>query len=119
MMTSPVQAEEESYVAGFGDKLGQGVSNLLFGFVEIPKNIINISNQYDVLSGLTWGLVRGIAHGITRTFVGAGEILTSPFPTYDFATPAYVWDRMSEDSRYIGLNYPGYWTTYGPLDDGE
>lgn len=118
MMTSKVQAEED-YLTSFGSKLSQGLANMAFGFIEIPKNVINISNEHNILVGLTWGLVRGVMHGVTRTFVGGAEFLTSPFPTYDFATPAYVWDRFSEDSRYIGLNYPGYWTIYGPLDDGK
>jgi hypothetical protein len=68
---------------------------------------------------MTWGLLRGAAHGVGRTLVGATEFISAPIPTGEFAAPAYVWDRFSEDSRYFGLHYPGYWTTYGPLDDGE
>ncbi|SFM77571.1 hypothetical protein [Nitrosomonas communis] len=42
MMTSPVQAEED-YLTGFGNKLSQGLANMAFGFIEIPKNVINIA----------------------------------------------------------------------------
>ena len=114
MMTSPVKAE--SY---FIDKLSQGAANIAFGFIEIPKNIINITNDQNILVGLTWGLIRGIIQGVSRTLVGGVEVITSPIPTSEFASPAYVWDRFREDSRYFGLHYPGYWTNYGPLDDGE
>ncbi|MDE2389517.1 MAG: exosortase system-associated protein, TIGR04073 family [Betaproteobacteria bacterium] len=114
MMTSPVKAE--SY---FIDKLSQGAANVAFGFIEIPKNIINITNDQNILVGLTWGLIRGVIQGVSRTLVGGMEVITSPIPTSEFASPAYVWDRFSEDSRYFGLHYPGYWTNYGPLDDGE
>lgn len=114
MMTSPVKAE--SY---FIDKLSQGAANIAFGFIEVPKNIINITNDQNILVGLTWGLIRGIIQGVSRTLVGGVEVITSPIPTNEFASPAYVWDRFSEDSRYFGLHYPGYWTNYGPLDDGE
>ncbi len=114
MMTSPVKAE--SY---FIDKLSQGAANIAFGFIEVPKNIINITNDQNILVGLTWGLIRGIIQGVSRTLVGGVEVITSPIPTNEFASPAYVWDRFSEDSRYFGLHYPGYWTSYGPLDDGE
>ncbi|MBS0424347.1 MAG: exosortase system-associated protein, TIGR04073 family [Proteobacteria bacterium] len=114
MMTSPAKAE--SY---FFDKLSQGAANIAFGFIEIPKNVVNITNDQNILVGLTWGLIRGIIQGVSRTLVGGVEVITSPIPTAEFASPAYVWDRLSEDSRYFGLHYPGYWTKYGPLDDGE
>ncbi len=114
MMTSPAKAE--SY---FFDKLSQGAANITFGFIELPKNVINITNDQNILVGLTWGLIRGIIQGVSRTLVGGVEVITSPIPTAEFASPAYVWDRFSEDSRYFGLHYPGYWTKYGPLDNGE
>lgn len=118
MMTSAAQAEDD-YLTGFSNKLSQGLANMAFGFIEIPKNVINISNEHNILVGLTWGVVRGVVHAASRTLVGGAEFLTSPIPTGDFASPAYVWDRFSEDSRYFGLYYPGYWTIYGPLDDGK
>ncbi len=117
-MTSPT-IHAKSYIEGFSDKVSQGFANMAFGFVEIPKNIINVSNDHNIFVGMTWGLLRGVGHTVGRTVVGAAEFVTSPIPTKEFAAPAYVWERFSEDSRYFGLHYPGYWTTYGPLDDGE
>ncbi len=114
MMTSPVKADNY-----FIDKLSQGAANIAFGFIEIPKNMINITSDQNILIGLTWGLIRGVIQGVSRTLVGGVEVITSPIPTNEFTSPAYVWDRFSEDSRYFGLHYPGYWTSYGPLDDGE
>lgn len=118
LMAAPT-AHAESYIKGFSDKVSQGLANITFGFVEIPKNIINISNDHNIFVGMTWGLLRGVGHTVGRTLVGTAELVTSPIPTKEFAAPAYVWDRFSEDSRYFGLHYPGYWTTYGPLDDGD
>ncbi len=109
----------ESYLSGFSNKLTQGLANMATGFIEIPKNIVNISNEQNILIGMTWGLLRGTVHAVNRTLVGGAEFLTSPIPTSEFASPVYVWERFSEDSRYFGLNYPGYWTTYGPLDKGK
>lgn len=109
----------ESYVSGFTHKASQGLANMATGFIEIPKNIINITHEDNILLGITWGTLRGAAHGVSRTLIGGAEFLTSPIPSSEFASPAYVWERFSEDSRYFGLHYPGYWTTYGPLDDGE
>jgi len=112
-------AHAESYWSCFASKFSQGVANMSTGFFEIPKNMINFTTDQNLFVGMTWGLLRGTAHGVTRTLVGGAEFLTSPIPSDDFASPAYVWDRFSEDSRYFGLNFPGYWTTYGPLDDGK
>ncbi|MDD2758703.1 MAG: exosortase system-associated protein, TIGR04073 family [Methylomonas sp.] len=112
-------AQAESYIKGFSDKVSQGLANIAFGFVEIPKNVINISSEQNIFVGMTWGILRGVGHTVGRTLVGTAELVTSPIPTKEFAAPAYVWDRFSEDSRYFGLHYPGYWTTYGPLDDGD
>lgn len=109
----------ESYLDGFSSKVTQGFSNLAFGFMEIPKNVVNISSEQNIFVGMTWGILRGAAHGVGRTLVGGIELLSSPIPSSEFAAPAYPWERVSEDSRYFGLHYPGYWTSYGPLDDGE
>lgn len=118
MMTAQL-AHADSYLTGFSNKLSQGITNMATGFWEIPKNVINISAEDNMFVGLSWGLLRGTGHGISRTLVGAVEFISSPIPSSEFAAPAYVWDRFSEDSRYFGLNFPGYWTSYGPLDDGE
>ena len=118
LMTVP-SVHAESYIQGFSNKVSQGLANIAFGFVELPKNVINISNEQSIFVGMTWGVIRGVGHSVGRTLVGVGELVTSPIPTKEFAAPAYVWDRFSEDSRYFGLHYPGYWTIYGPLDDGE
>jgi len=109
---------EDGYGKRFLDKAGHGVSNLLLGWSEIPKNMINISSDTNFLSGITWGLVRGVVHGVGRTVVGAGELISSPIPTNEYVTPAFVWDRLSEDTRYFGVHLPGEWTHFGPLDDG-
>ncbi|MDD2738226.1 MAG: exosortase system-associated protein, TIGR04073 family [Methylomonas lenta] len=118
LLTVPT-AQAESYMKGFSNKVSQGLANIAFGFAELPKNVINISDDQNIFVGMTWGVIRGTAQGVTRTLIGGAELLTSPIPTSDYASPAYVWDRFSEDSRYFGLHYPGYWTTYGPLDDGD
>jgi putative exosortase-associated protein (TIGR04073 family) len=110
---------EQSYLSGFTCKFTQGLSNTAAGFIELPKNVINISHDQNIFVGLTWGVVRGVIHSVSRTVVGAAELITSPIPTDDYISPPYVWDRFSEDTRYFGVHMPGFWTTYGPLDDGE
>ncbi|MDD2800742.1 MAG: exosortase system-associated protein, TIGR04073 family [Methylococcales bacterium] len=114
-----VNAEEKTYLQGFSSKINQGFFNIGTGFIEIPKNIVNISHEQNIFVGLTWGTLRGVGHAVSRTLIGGAELLTSPIPTDDYITPPYVWERFSEDTRYFGLHYPGYWTHYGPLDHGK
>lgn len=111
--------ERESYGSRLVAKASHGFANLGTGFVEIPKNITNITSDSNIFAGMTLGLIRGVFHGVTRTLVGAAEFLTSPIPTDDYVAPGYVWERFSEDTRYFGRHYPLYWTTFGPLDEGE
>jgi putative exosortase-associated protein (TIGR04073 family) len=120
LLASPAaNAEEQSYLSGFTSKINQGIFNIATGFIEIPKNIVNISHEQNILVGLSWGTLRGVAHTVSRTLVGTVELLSSPIPSDEFISPPYVWDRFSEDSRYFGLHIPGYWTSYGPLDNGK
>ncbi len=112
-------ANADSYLSGFTNKLSQGLANMATGFIEVPKNVINITDEDNIFVGMTWGVLRGAGQGVGRTLVGAVEFLSAPVPSNEFAAPTYVWERFSEDSRYFGLNLPGYWTSYGPLDDGE
>ena len=110
---------QHSYLHCFTSKLSQGFFNTTTGFIELPKNVVNISNDQNIFVGLTWGVLRGTVQAVSRTVVGAAEFVTSPIPTKPYITPPYVWDRFSEDTRYFGAHYPGFWTTYGPLDDGD
>jgi len=110
---------EQDYLSCFTSKVSQGFMNIATGFIEIPKNIVNISSDQNIFVGATWGTLRGVTQAVGRTVVGAGELITSPIPTEDYISPPYVWDRFSEDTRYFGVHLPGFWTTYGPLDDGK
>lgn len=111
--------QSQSYPSQFGSKLTQGFANMTTGFIEVPKNIVNITHEQNIFVGATWGLFRGIWEGVNRTTIGVAEFITSPIPTSDYITPPYVWQRFSEDTRYFGLHVPGEWNTYGPLDDGQ
>src|SRR3989338_9553658 len=61
-------------------KLGRGVANALTGWVELPKNIYNVSVEENALAGVTLGLAKGAGMTIVRTGAGIYEIATFPFP---------------------------------------
>ena len=68
------------------DKLGRGVTNLLFGWLEIPSTIQKRYNTTDTGTSLLMGAVIGLFRGLMRTGVGAYETVTFllPYPE-DFA----------------------------------
>jgi putative exosortase-associated protein (TIGR04073 family) len=120
MASQSANADEHNpgYLAGFTSRVSQGFANTTTSFIEIPKNVVNITHDQNILLGSTWGLLRGVAHTVTRTVLGVAELIASPIPTGEFISPPYVWDRFSEDTRYFGGHIPGYWTHFGPLDHG-
>jgi len=61
-------------------KLGRGLANAATGIVEIPKKVILISRNDNLLMGLTWGWVKGTAVGMLRTASGLYEAVTFPIP---------------------------------------
>lgn len=116
--TTNADENHPSYLGGFTSRVSQGFANTTFSFIEIPKNVVNITHDQNILLGSSWGLLRGVAHTVSRTVIGVAELIASPIPTDEFISPPYVWDRFSEDTRYFGLHFPGYWTHFGPLDHG-
>ncbi len=57
-------------------KLGRGVSNVVFGVLEIPNAWISVNKEYGGAAGITWGTFLGIKRFILRELVGVYEIAT-------------------------------------------
>ena len=70
-------------------KMGRGVVNLLTGWIELPKQIHLGTQEDNPVSGLGWGLVKGVGLTLLRSGVGIYEAVTFPIPYYpkDFASP--------------------------------
>ncbi len=69
-----------SYAQDPAKKLGRGLANILTGWIELPKNIYDVSVEDNPLAGLTIGLAKGIGMTIVRTGAGIYEVVTFPFP---------------------------------------
>lgn len=87
--TSTVSAErmhqddyyrEESDLGKMFHKLGRGVTNILFGWIELPRNIAREWRRSDPFTGTIVGTFKGIGWTIARTFVGVYEVISFPFP---------------------------------------
>jgi putative exosortase-associated protein (TIGR04073 family) len=58
-------------------QLGRGVSNILTGVFEIPRNIMNVAEEEEnSVSGWTYGLARGLARFGIREAAGVYEVGT-------------------------------------------
>lgn len=75
-------------------KLGRGLTNMLTGWVEIPKRTHETSRRSGAGAGVTAGVLRGFGYGFIRTAAGAYETLTFPVPAppdyRPLMRPAYV-----------------------------
>jgi putative exosortase-associated protein (TIGR04073 family) len=89
-----------SYGSEVGAKTLNGFANMLTGPLEIPKNIINTSNQGNVFYGIFGGGFKGIVHTAGRLAVGLTDLITFPLPTKPIAYPLYIWDDFDVDTIY-------------------
>ena len=92
--------EQQSYGSKVGNKALNGFANLTTSALEIPKNIINTTNDSNVAWGFVGGLAKGILNTVGRMMVGLTDLVTFPLPTKPFIYPKYVWDDFDEDTTY-------------------
>lgn len=68
------------------DKFGRGVSNALFGWLEIPATMSQRYEERDTGGSLLAGAAYGVVRGVVRTSVGVYEAVTFLLPCpKDFA----------------------------------
>lgn len=96
---SPALAAE-NYGVNIGEKLGRGLGNVVTGWLEIPKNIVNTTRDSNVGIGVSLGFVKGIGHTLGRTLVGAGELATFFIPTPEIIHPTYIFENFYRDTTY-------------------
>jgi|SRR3989338_7023423 len=67
-----------------GTKAKRGVGNLLLGWTEIPKSIIQVTkDSRNPIWGITGGTLKGIGKAFPRTVSGAADLVTFPIPDYE------------------------------------
>lgn len=89
-----------SYGSEVGAKALNAFANMLTGPLEIPKNIINTSNESNVFYGIFGGGFKGIVHTAGRLAVGLADLVTIPLTTKPVTYPLYVWDDFDVDTTY-------------------
>ena len=93
-------AELPSYGKVVGTKTLSSLTNLTLGWIEIPKNIINTTNESNIFFGIFGGGFKGLVNTAGRLGVGLADLLTFPLPTKPIANPIYVWDNFDVDTQY-------------------
>ena len=91
------------YAADTGAKFTRGLANTATGWGEIPKNIANESRNSNAFVGFTYGTVKGAAHTVGRTVVGAIDLATFFVPSGEFVHSTYVWEKTRDNTTY-GVN---------------
>lgn len=79
-LAHPAAVSAETDAGNAFMKLARGATNLVTGWVEIPKRIHETWKTSGAFAGFTWGLLRGIGHGFVRTAAGGYELVTFPVP---------------------------------------
>jgi len=64
-------------------KLGRGLSNVVFGWTEIPVTIGTINSAEGNSAAAGYGVVRGTGRAFARFGVGLYEALLWPIPVYN------------------------------------
>ncbi len=79
-------------------KLGRAISNILYGIVEIPEQIVRKNDQYGRKAGWSYGALDGTSRSLRRLGYGFYELFTFTCPTYrgTFKPP---YERCGEDNR--------------------
>ena len=69
---------------GAGIKAERGLKNILFGWTEIPRSIIQVTrDSKNPVWGITGGTLKGIGKAFPRTVSGAADLVSFPIADYD------------------------------------
>jgi len=63
-------------------KLGRGISNVLFGFTELPNTVCKVNERQGNAAAFSYGVTKGIGRSLFRFGIGWYEIVTFPAPCY-------------------------------------
>ena len=77
------------------DQLGRGVCNILFGALEIPYNILRVTEDEGDFPGVSKGVFLGVWRFAIREVVGAVELVSFPFGWDPIILPEYTWQKTS------------------------
>jgi len=92
--------QNRSYGQKTADKALNAFANLGAGVFEVPKNVINTTNDSNIFYGITGGLFKGLLNTWGRMSVGITDLLSVAIPTKPIAYPVHVWEDTKVDTTY-------------------
>jgi len=67
-----------------GMKAERGIKNILFGWTEIPRSIIQVTkDSKNPFWGITAGTVKGVGKALPRTVSGIADVVSFPIADYN------------------------------------
>ena len=69
-------------LAGPSQKLERGAKNLVWGWTELPKSIVNTTKESNIVKGILFGTLKGVANAFGRTTSGLVDTVTCPVGGY-------------------------------------
>jgi putative exosortase-associated protein (TIGR04073 family) len=96
------QIRQSSYANQVGDKALNGFANMTTAPLELPKSIINYTNEPDsnIVYGVFGGIISGALNATGRVMTGFTDLITAPLPTKPIVQPRYVWDDFDKTNTY-------------------
>ncbi|MEY4768818.1 MAG: hypothetical protein RL637_1457 [Pseudomonadota bacterium] len=92
--------EADSYAEQVSDQAVHGLTNIGSAVLEIPKSMVNATNESNVALGVIGGLTKGILHTAGRFASGVVELVTAPILTKPIAQPAKIWEDFDTETTY-------------------
>ena len=90
----------DDYYSNSGEKFMNGIVNAATGWIELPKNIILISQKEGPVYGVTLGIAMGTMHLVGRSLGGILNAATFFIPTKPSINPPFVWQDFSVETTY-------------------
>ena len=82
-------------------KLGRAVSNILYGWSELPHTIAKVNTEEGNSAAGGYGVVRGVGRSVMRMQAGIFELLTWPIP----AVRGSYFPVLESDVHWIHSGY--------------
>ena len=82
-------------------KLGRGISNVLYGWSELPHTVAQVNDREGNSAAGGYGVVRGVGRSVMRMQAGLFEILTWPIP----AVRGTYFPVLESDIHWIHSGY--------------
>ncbi|MDD1618705.1 MAG: exosortase system-associated protein, TIGR04073 family [Methylococcaceae bacterium] len=97
---APYVAMAQSYPTKIGEKLANGIVNVVTGVAEIPKTVMITSRAKGPAYAATAGVMTGIVHMMGRTLFGTVDLVTFMIPTRPLVNPDYIWYNFNRETSY-------------------